>query len=121
MRYNTFLTQHRKQTMQATTHTEDGVTTTTYTGDELVTLAHDSIWDCIITEADEVRINTISVIEEDYKSIAVFYTVNGVEYADESWRVYTDSGFEAAVSALLGYDVMFTEQGMQEDGIASME
>ena len=108
--------------MQATTHTEDGVTATTYTGDALVTLAHDSIWDCVITDADEVRINTICVIEEeDYKSIAVYYTVNGVEEAEESWRVYTDSGFEAAVSALLGYAVMFTEQGMQEDGMASME
>ena len=108
--------------MQATTHTEDGVTTTTYTGDALVTLAHDSIWDCTITDADVVRINTISVIEEDdYKSIAVFYTVNGEEYANESWRVYTDSGFEATVSEVLGYDVMFTEQGMQDDGIASME
>jgi hypothetical protein len=108
--------------MQATTHTEDGVTTTTYTGDALVTLAHDSIWDCTITEEDEVRINTINVVEEeDYKHIAVCYTVNGVEEAEESWRVYTDSGFEAAVSTLLGYNVMFTEQGMQEDGMASME
>jgi hypothetical protein len=108
--------------MQATTHTEDGVTTTTYTGDVLVALAHDSIWDCAITDADEVRINTISVHEEDdYKSIAVFYTVNGVEEAEESWRLYTDTGFEASVSEVLGYDVMFTEQGMQEDGMASME
>jgi hypothetical protein len=109
--------------MQATTHTEDGVTTTTYTGDALVTLAHDSIWNCTITEADEVRINTISVVEEeeDYKHIVVCYTVNGVEEAEESWRVYTDSGFEAAVSTLLGYAVRFTEQGMQDDGYASME
>jgi hypothetical protein len=108
--------------MQATTHTEDGVTTTTYKGDVLVALAHDSIWDCVITDTDEVRINTISVIEEeDYKSIAVYYTVNGEEEAEESWRVYTDTGFEAAVSEILGYAVMFTEQGMQEDGMASME
>ena len=108
--------------MQATTHKEQGATITTYTGDELVTLAHDSIWDCAITSADEVRINTICVTEKkDYKNIAVHYTVNGVEKADESWRVYTDSGFATAVSVLLGYAVGFTEQGMQENGAASME
>ena len=35
--------------------------------------------------------------------------------------MYTDSGFEEAISAKLGEQVMFTEQGMQEDGVASME
>ena len=31
------------------------------------------------------------------------------------------SGFENAISEVLGMDVMFTEQGMQDDGYASME
>jgi hypothetical protein len=35
--------------------------------------------------------------------------------------MYTDSGFTAAVSELLGYEVSYTEQGMQEDGMASLE
>jgi hypothetical protein len=35
--------------------------------------------------------------------------------------MYTDSGFSDAISALLGTDVSFTEQGMQDDGYASME
>jgi hypothetical protein len=51
----------------------------------------------------------------------VTYNVNGDEEYEGSWRLYTDSGFEAAVSELLGTDVMFTEQGMQDDGYASME
>ena len=33
----------------------------------------------------------------------------------------TDSGFTEAISTLLGTDVMFTEQGMQDNGYASME
>jgi hypothetical protein len=40
---------------------------------------------------------------------------------DTTWDIYTDSGFEAAISAALGFDVGFTEQGMQDDGYASME
>jgi hypothetical protein len=35
--------------------------------------------------------------------------------------MYTDTGMEAAVSGLLGTEVMFTEQGMQENNMASME
>lgn len=37
------------------------------------------------------------------------------------WRIYTDKGFEESISVALGFDVTFTEQGMQDDGIASME
>jgi hypothetical protein len=35
--------------------------------------------------------------------------------------MYTDSGFESAISELLGFEVRFTEQGMQDNGYASME
>lgn len=44
----------------------------------------------------------------------------GVDH-DTTWNVYTDSGFEEAISAALGFEVTFTEQGLQEDGYASME
>ena len=37
------------------------------------------------------------------------------------WRIYTDKGFEASISEALGFDVTFTEQGMQDDGVASLE
>ncbi|NCZ60308.1 MAG: hypothetical protein EBX71_09275 [Betaproteobacteria bacterium] len=40
---------------------------------------------------------------------------------DSTWDIYTDTAFESAVSGALGFDVGFTEQGMQEDGVASME
>jgi hypothetical protein len=83
-----------------------------------VQLAGDSIWDCNLKT---VTIKEIHVSETDYDGdicthIGVVHTGG-----DESWRMYTDSGFETAVSDLLGTSVSFTEQGMQDDGYASME
>jgi hypothetical protein len=41
---------------------------------------------------------------------------------DSTWEVYTDKGFREAARFVTGIaDLDFTEQGMQEDGIASME
>lgn len=110
---------------------DDGMKSTTYTCDVRARLAGDSIWDCELTDSDEVRINTICVTEglpdgdyPSYRDIGVYYTVNGFddeEALEGSWRIYTDSGFEETVSELLGEEISFTEQGMQEDGRASME
>jgi len=109
---------------------DEDFVTTTYTCDVVATLSHTSIWDCVITAKDEVRIKTICVTEgvggddydyDNYSTINVYYTVNGEEEFENSWTLYTDSGFAACVSKLLGYEVDYTEQGMQEDGMASME
>ena len=104
--------------------------------DVRVTLAGDSIWDCELTDADDVRITDIHIsegVQEDtdeydgnigYRSINVCYTVNGFddgEALEGSWRIYTDTGFAECVSELLGEQIYFTEQGMQENGVASME
>ena len=109
------------------THTQvDGDTTNTnYDCNVEVQLAGDSIWDC---ELETVTVTSIHIHENFWEDtstvhIAVCYNVDGVDGSEveDSWRMYTDSGFEAAISALLGCDVMFTEQGMQDDGFASME
>lgn len=78
-----------------------------------VQLANDSIWG--YKGPQTVTVTDISVYtdEDDYKSISVEH--------DTTWDIYTDSGFESAISNALGYDVTFTEQGMQDDGCASME
>jgi hypothetical protein len=120
-----------KQLTQTSVETDEDFVTTTYTCDVRADIAGDSIWDCALTAADDVRINTICVTEgvaggdyDSYRSVNVYYTVNGFddgEAFEESWRIYTDSGFEATVSELLGEEIYFTEQGMQEDGVASME
>jgi len=104
---------------------EDDTTNTEYKCKVKVHLAGDSLWDCDI---ETVTITSIHIAETDYDGdisthIAVCYDVDGVDGADVegSWRLYTDSGFEDAVSTLLGTSVSFTEQGMQDDGYASME
>lgn len=107
----------------------DDTTNTEYKCNVEVQLAGDSIWDCDIKT---VTITSIHIADTQWNDdensgvdnsvhIAVVYNVNGNEDYEESWRIYTDSGFEAAVSELLGTDVCFTEQGMQDDNYASME
>ena len=108
-----------KQLTQTSVETDEDFVTTTYTCDVRADIAGDSIWDCALTDTDDVRITTICVTEgvaggdyDSYRSINVYYTVNGfddVEALEDTWRLYTDSGFEATVSELLGFEVYFTE------------
>ena len=70
-----------------------------------------------------VPVTSVEVYEEDYgdgdKSVLIY-----VEHAaggTGDWRIYTDRGFERSISEALGVEVSFTEQGMQDDGIASLE
>ena len=79
-----------------------------------VTLAGDSIWD--YEGAQTVTVTDISVYADEYDGYKLIEVAH-----DATWNIYTDTGFESAISEKLGYDVQFTEQGMQEDGVASME
>ena len=113
-----------KLTLAGTETNEDSVSTT-YNCNVEVQLAGDSIWDC---ELEAVTVTSIHIHEnfwdEDGDSsihITVCYNVNGDTEYEGSWRLYTDSGFVNAISELLGTDVSYTEQGMQDDGYASME
>lgn len=40
---------------------------------------------------------------------------------DSTWHIYTDSGFESAISDIVGYTVRFSEQGQQQNGRAHLE
>ena len=40
---------------------------------------------------------------------------------DSDWTIYTDSGFERAISDAIGHEVRWSEQGAQEDGFAHLE
>jgi GTP:adenosylcobinamide-phosphate guanylyltransferase len=104
---------------------EGDTLSTEYKCTRTVVLAGDSIWDCTLKT---VCITGIHITETDYDGdgdisthIAVVYNVNGNEDYEDSWRLYTDSGFAEVVSKLLGCDVSYTEQGMQQDNYASME
>jgi hypothetical protein len=110
----------------AHTDTDTDSISTTYDCNVEVQLAGDSIWDC---ELEAVTVTSVHIHETWWDEldgdssihITVCYNVNGDTEYEDSWRLYTDSGFSDAISALLGTDVTFTEQGMQEDGYASME
>jgi len=109
----------------ASTDTDTDSISTTYDCNVLVQLAGDSIWDC---ELEAVTVTSIHIHETFWDDtstvhIAVCYDVDGVDGSEVegSWRLYTDSGFTEAISTLLGTQVFFTEQGMQDDGYASME
>ena len=92
---------------------------TTYEVEGNVKLAMDSIWD--YNGSDTVAVKSIQVIETvDSEDNDYNYTMVNVEH-DATWNIYTDSGFENAISKTLNMDVSFTEQGMQDDNYASME
>ena len=94
-------------------------TFTTYETEGSVQLAMDSIWD--YEGADTVAVSSIQVIKTvDSADTDYNYTMVNVEH-DGKWEIYTDTGFEQAISEALDMDVAFTEQGMQDDGYASME
>jgi hypothetical protein len=94
--------------------------------DKLIPIAGDSIWDKEGNNPKQIKVDSISITnpyEEgsymDDEEDDGYRTVN-VEH-DGPWSIYTDSGFEKAISEMVGFEVDFTEQGMQEDGMASME
>ena len=82
-----------------------------------VKLAGDSIWDRDPgnPNPDTVTVTNYSVDKDDEGYVSVT-----VEH-DGPWTIYTDSGFEEAISEMIGMEVSFSEQGMQEDGMAHLE
>jgi hypothetical protein len=91
-----------------------------------VELAGDSIWDKEGTNPKSVNVKEVEVTFEidtesdDAEDRETTYVAVQVEH-DGPWTIYTDSGFEREISQLIGIDVEFTEQGMQDDGEASLE
>ena len=82
-----------------------------------IQLRGDSIWDEGGKNPESVNVTEVTIDkdmdEDDYAHVSVSH--------DGPWTVYTDSGFEAEISKIVGFDVQFTEQGMQEEGQASLE
>jgi hypothetical protein len=108
----------------ASTDTDTDSISTTYDCNVEVQLAGDSAWDCELEAVTVTSIHIHESFDEDGDSsihITVCYNVDGDAEYEGSWRLYTDTGFEEAISKLLGTRVFFTEQGMQDDGFASME
>ena len=88
-----------------------------FTCNETVQLAGEDLWG--YTQAGEqVTITAINVHAEEYDG-EVYYSVNA-QLAEER-VVYTDAAFADAVSNLLNMQVDYTEQGMQDEGLVSLE
>ena len=88
-----------------------------------IALAGDSIWDKEGENPKSVMVDTISIHDEndpDDVGEDMSYRMVNVQH-NGPWTIYTDSGFEKAISQIVGFEVGFTEQGMQDDGMASME
>lgn len=102
----------------ATTETDDDSTIYRYDCDFTVELAGDSIWNCALKR---VHVTGITVIDTDYDGEIVRMVNVEHDGEEDSWRMYTDTGFENVIGQMLGFAVRFTEQGMQEDGFASLE
>ena len=87
----------------------------------------DGLWGC--EQGREVTITGFTVDRYTAEQAADYgdWCVEGeishvsVEH-DSTWDVYTDKGFREAARFVTGIaDLDFTEQGMQDDGYASME
>jgi len=97
---------------------DEGYTYTSYDVEGFAVLDGTSIWDYDYAKHGmQVNVTHIGVTEYDDEDCGTAIYVTH----DRAWEIYTDTGFEQAISDLLGFDVTFTEQGMQEDGLASME
>ena len=97
--------------------TEENTTVKRYECDFTVETDGDGLWGC--EAGRKINVRGITVINEQY-DVDEVYTLVNVEH-DSTWDIYTDTGFETAISEALGFAVTFTEQGMQDDNMASME
>ena len=103
----------------ASVEQDEGTVVHEYKCNFVVKLAGDSIWGCMLKTVNVTGINIIHrASDEDCIYTEVYVKHDGGE---GSWTMYTDSGFSDAISKALGFAVDFTEQGMQEDNLASME
>ena len=89
------------------------------------TLAGDGYWGAEAGRTVTITGYTVSrYTKEDAEDLGV--TEGDIQHVsvehDSTWDVYTDSAFERAAQQFTGIEgLMFTEQGMQDDGYASME
>ena len=81
-----------------------------------VSLSGDSYWresGSEIVSIESITIREYDIDDEHYFDVYVRH--------DSDWTIYTDTGFERAISAAIGHEVRWSEQGMQKDGMAHLE
>ncbi len=93
---------------------DEYATITEHAVEGTVELAGDSAYN--YEGSNTVAVSKVVIVEELDGEISAVNVVHNT-----TWNIYTDTGFERAIGELLGFDVMFTEEGMQNDEFASME
>lgn len=86
-----------------------------------IDLAGDSIWQgekrgeevTAKVNVGKIKVSSGGEYEDGYISVHVEH--------DGPWTVYTDTGFEEEISAIVGTNLSWSEQGMQDDGVAHLE
>jgi len=81
-----------------------------------IQLAGDSIWDKRNENMTQmVHVKEIEIYEDEdgYLSVTVEH--------DGPWEIYTDTAFPEAISELCDCDLDWSEQGMQDEGMAHLE
>ena len=82
----------------------------------VIETAGDSLWrdsGSEIVSIHSITIREYDLDDEHYFDVYVRH--------DSEWTIYTDSGFERAISDAIGREVRWSEQGAQEDGFAHLE
>ncbi len=59
------------------------------------------------------------IIKKYSHSSGIFHTIKVVH--NGPWTIYKDEAFEKEISRIVGFTVTFSEEGLQQDGIADLE
>ena len=79
-----------------------------------VALSGDSIWFRDSKSPTSVNVGEVtSVITDGWADVYVNH--------DGPWEIYTDTGFEKAISKIVGFEASWSEQGLQQEGKAHLE
>ena len=91
---------------------------------KFIPLAGDSKSDKEGKNPKQVKVDHV-VIQNPYDDADEGDEDDGLRYVkvqhDGPAEIYTDSGFTKAISKIVGFEVDFTEEGLQQDGLADME
>ena len=79
-----------------------------------VALSGDSIWFRDSKSPKSVNVGEVTaVITDGWAEVYVNH--------DGPWEIYTDTGFEKAISKIIGFEAEWSEQGLQQEGKAHLE
>ena len=99
------------------TFVDETGTTTEYAVDAVLECSGENAWvERVGHKVHVTGVRKVEYTDEDGDIPALVY----VEH-DSDWQIYGDAGLLEAICTLTGWELDWTEQGMQADGQASLE